>query len=49
MGKHTFDEVTFEVDKCGALELTDDGKEVIEEALFLAASNEARGLPDFRR
>jgi hypothetical protein len=47
-GKHTFDDFAFEVDEHGALELTDDGKEVIEEALFLAASGEARGLPGFR-
>ena len=47
-GKHTFDDFAFEVDEQGTLELTDDGKEVIEEALFLAASGEARGLPGFR-
>ncbi len=47
-GKHTFDAVVFEVDQHGMLELTDDGKEVNEDALFLAASAEARGLPDFR-
>jgi len=44
-GRHTFDDFAFEVDEHGGLELTDDGKEVIEEALFLAASEEARGLP----
>ena len=47
-GRHTFDEVAFEVDEHGTLELSDDGKEVIEEALYLAASAEARGLPGFR-
>ena len=47
-GKHTFDDFAFDVDKHGKLELTDDGKEVIEEALFLAASSEACGLPGFR-
>jgi len=47
-GRHRFDEIAFEVDKHGVLELTDDGKEVIEEALFLAAGAEARGLPGFR-
>jgi hypothetical protein len=26
----------------------DDGKEVIDEAMFLASSTEARGLPGFR-
>ena len=47
-GKHTFDDFAFEVDEHGRLELTDDGQEVIEEALFLASSPEARGLPGFR-
>lgn len=47
-GKHTFDDFAFEVDEHGTLELSDDGKEVIEEALFLAASEEARGLPGYR-
>ncbi len=47
-GKHTFDDFAFAVDKHGKLELSDDGKEVIDEAMFLAASPEARGLPGFR-
>jgi hypothetical protein len=47
-GKHTFDDFAFEVDEHGKLELTDDGLEVIEEALFLAATDEARGLPGYR-
>ena len=47
-GKHTFDNFAFKIDEQGRLELTDDGQEVIEEALFLAASNEACGLPGFR-
>ena len=47
-GKHTFDNFAFKIDKLGTLELTDDGKEVIDEVLFLAASAEARGLPGFR-
>ena len=47
-GKHTFDDFAFEVGEYGQLELTDDGKEVIDEALFLAASAQARGLPGFR-
>ena len=46
--KHTFDDFAFEVDAHGRLELGDDGKEVIEEALSLAGSVEARGLPGFR-
>ena len=47
-GRHTFDEFAFEVDEHCQLNLSDDGKEVIDEALFLAASTEARGLPGFR-
>jgi hypothetical protein len=47
-GKHTFDDFAFEVDEHGKLELTDDGREIIEEALFLAATGEARGLPGYR-
>jgi len=47
-GKHTFDNFAFKIDEQGRLELTDDGHEVIEEALFLAASKEACGLPGFR-
>ena len=46
-GKHTFDDFAFAVDVNGQLDLSDDGKEVIEEALFLATSAEARGLPGF--
>jgi hypothetical protein len=47
-GKDTFDDFAFKVDEHGKLELTDDGQEVVEEAMFLAASAEARGLPGFR-
>ena len=47
-GKHTFDNFAFKIDKQGKLELTDDGKEALDEILFLAASEEARGLPGFR-
>ena len=32
----------------GKLELSDDGREVIEEALFLTSTAEARGLRGFR-
>jgi len=45
---HYLLEFAFEVDEQGNLELSDDGKEVIDDALFLAASEEARGLPGFR-
>ena len=47
-GKHTFDNFAFSVDKNGTLELSDDGKEVLDEAMFLANSAEARGLPGYR-
>ena len=47
-GKRTFDEFTFEVDKHGKLVINDDGKEIIDECMFLAASPEARGLPGYR-
>jgi len=47
-GRHTFDEFAFVVDEDGTLELNADGKEVIDEALFLASGAEARGLPGFR-
>ena len=47
-GRHTFDDFAFEFDKGGRIRLTDDGEEVIEQALYLASSDEARGLPGFR-
>jgi len=47
-GKHTFDHFAFHVSAKGKLELTDDGLEVVEEAVSLAVSEEARGLPGFR-
>ena len=47
-GRHTFDDFAFEVDEHGRLELTDDGREVIDEVLYLASSHEARGLPGYR-
>jgi hypothetical protein len=47
-GKHTFDDFAFTVDDHGGLTVTDDGKEVLDEALFLASGAEARGLPGFR-
>ncbi len=47
-GKHTYDDFAFDVDEKGVLEATDDGKEILEEALFLATSPDARRLPSFR-
>ncbi len=46
-GKSTFDDL-YGVDKHGALTLSDDCKEIIDEAMFLVGSPEARGLPGFR-
>jgi hypothetical protein len=37
-GKHAFNDFAFEVGEHGLLELTDDGKEILEEALFPASS-----------
>ena len=49
MSKHICDEeFAFEVDKHGKLTISDDGKEIIDECMFLAASPEARGLPGYR-
>ena len=45
---YLFDEFAFAIDEHGTLERNDDGKEVIDEAMFLASSAEARGLPGFR-
>ncbi len=47
-GKSTFDDFAIEIDKYGKFKFTDDGREVLDEALFLASSAEARGLPGFR-
>jgi hypothetical protein len=47
-GRHTFDDFAFNVDEQGNLALSGDGKDIIDEAMFLAASPEARGLPGFR-
>jgi hypothetical protein len=47
-GRHTFGDCAFSVDEHGTLSVTDDGKEVLEEALFLATGAEARGLRGYR-
>ena len=44
---HYLLDFAFEADEQGNLILSVDGKEVIEEALFLAASDTARGPPGF--
>lgn len=42
------DSFLYSVDKDGEVRLTDDGKDVLDEAMFLASSPEARGLPGYR-
>ncbi len=46
-GKTSFDDFAFTVDDHGRLQLTGDGEEVVEEAMALVRSPEARGLPGF--
>ena len=46
-GKATFDDFAFEVSKSGRIELTDEGEDIVEQALFLAAGPEAAGLPGY--
>ena len=46
-GKSSFDDFAFHVDDEGRLALTPDGEEVVEEAMALVRSPEARGLPGF--
>jgi hypothetical protein len=46
-GKTTFDDFAFEVSKSGRIELTDEGEDIVEQALFLAAGPEAVGLPGY--
>ena len=45
--KSSFDDFAFHVDDEGRLALTPDGEEVVEEAMALVRSPEARGLPGF--
>jgi len=47
-GTHTFDDFAFEVDKYGKLVLSDDGEEIIHDAISLALGPDARGLPGYR-
>ncbi len=46
-GKSSFDDFAFTVDDEGRLELTGDGEDVVEEAMALVRTPEARGLPGF--
>lgn len=46
-GKSQFDDFAFHVNEEGRLALTPDGEDVVEEAMALVRSPEARGLPGF--
>jgi hypothetical protein len=46
-GKSSFDDFAFTVDEEGHLHLTADGEEVVEQAMSLVRSSEARGLPGY--
>ena len=46
-GKGTFDDFAFEVSKSGKIELTEEGEDIVDQALFLAARPEAAGLPGY--
>ena len=46
-GKATFDDFAFEISKSGKIELTDEGEDIVEQALFLASGPEAAGLPGY--
>jgi hypothetical protein len=46
-GKATFDSIAYGDFKNGRIELTDEGEDIIEQALFLAAGPEAAGLPGY--
>ena len=43
----TFDYFAYEALKSGRIELTDEGEDIVEQALFLAAGPEAAGLPGY--
>ncbi len=46
-GSATFHDFGFDVLKSGKIELTDEGEDIVDEALFLAAGPEAAGLPGY--
>ncbi len=46
-GKATFDGFAFKVKKSGDIKLTDEGEDIVDEALFLARGAEAAGLPGY--
>jgi len=46
-GKATFDDLAFTLTKSGRVALTDEGQDIVDQALFLAAGPEAAGLPGY--
>ncbi len=46
-GRSTFHDFAFEVSKSGNVELTDEGEDIVDEALFMAIGPEAAGLPGY--
>ena len=46
-GKATFHDFAFEVSKSGKVVLTDEGEDIVDQALFLATGPEASGLPGY--
>ena len=46
-GKATFDDFAFTLTKDGKIVLTDEGEDIVDQALFLAAGPEAAGLPGY--
>ncbi len=47
-GEYDIDDYLYTLNKDGELLLTEEGKDIIDEAMFLATSPGARGLPGFR-
>jgi len=46
-GRTTFHDFAFEISKNGNVELTDEGEDIVDEALFMAIGPEAAGLPGY--
>ncbi len=46
-GKATFHDFAFKVSKNGKIKLTDEGEDIVDQAMFLAAGPEAVGLPGY--
>ncbi len=46
-GKKTFHDFGFKVSRSGKIKLTDEGEDIVDQALFLATGPEAAGLPGY--